>query len=138
MEFHISEQAGTDESKAIQDQLKIYNHENIAPDRHKDLVISFKNNEGKVIAGLVGSTNWGWLFIRLLWVDDSLRGQGIGKQMIMKSLEIAKSRDCHSAWIDTFNPIALQSYQKMGFVVFGQLENFPSGKNRYFLKKRIS
>lgn len=33
-----------------------------------EITISFKNSKGKVIAGLNGHSDWGWLFIKLLWV----------------------------------------------------------------------
>lgn len=137
MKFEMSELPGTPEAKIIQDRLKEHNHKNIAPDTHRDLVLFKKSDSGQVLAGLVGSTNWGWLYIRLLWVDDSLRGQGVGKSLIRTAEEIARSRRCNHSWIDTFNPVALRSYQELGYIVFGQMEDFPPGKVRYFLKKII-
>jgi hypothetical protein len=46
-------------------------------------------------------------------------------------------RGCHSAYIDTFNPVALRTYQGAGYVPFGALENFPGERSRTFLKKRL-
>ena len=42
----------------------------------------FVRDRESVVAGLVGETYCGWLFIRYLWVSDSLRGQGIGRKLM--------------------------------------------------------
>ena len=47
MKFEIKDQAGTEEAKEIQQELKEYNHENICPDQHRELVISIKDESGK-------------------------------------------------------------------------------------------
>ncbi|ASY69842.1 hypothetical protein SFHH103_02207 [Sinorhizobium fredii HH103] len=47
-------------------------------------------------------------------------------------------RGCHSAWIDTFNPAARRAYERQGYVPFGELPDFPKGRNRVFLKKALS
>jgi ribosomal protein S18 acetylase RimI-like enzyme len=47
----------------------------------------------------------------------------------------AKGRNCHAAYVDTFSFLALDFYQKLGYTIFGSLEDFPKGHTRYFLKK---
>jgi hypothetical protein len=49
----------------------------------------------------------------------------------------ADARGCHSAYIDTFSPVALRVYQRHGYVPFGHLENFPAGRTRTFLQKKL-
>jgi hypothetical protein len=46
-------------------------------------------------------------------------------------------RDCHSAWIDTLNPKALELYQRLGYEVFGELKDYPVGGSRFFLQKKL-
>lgn len=36
-----------------------------------------------------------------------------------------------------FNPDARRLYERLGFVVFGELVDFPAGHTRYFLQKRF-
>ena len=50
----------------------------------------------------------------------------------------AIARGCHGAWIDTFNPQALRAYQRQGYAIFGELPEFPIGRSRYFLQKKLS
>ena len=50
----------------------------------------------------------------------------------------AAQRGCQNAWIDTFNPDALRLYQRQGYTAFGQLDDFPAGRARTFLKKSLA
>ncbi len=49
----------------------------------------------------------------------------------------ARARSCHGAYIDTFNPIALKTYERAGYVPFGKLDDFPKGRSRTFLQKPL-
>jgi GNAT superfamily N-acetyltransferase len=90
-----------------------------------------------VVAGLVGETYCGWLFIRYLWVSDGLRGQGIGRKLMGGGEDRALERGCHSAWVDTFSFQAPGFYRKVGYEVFGELDWSPDYK-RFFLQKRLA
>ena len=49
----------------------------------------------------------------------------------------ARGRGCHGAYIDTFNPQALKTYQRAGYTIFGSLPDFPKGRTRSFLSKPL-
>lgn len=46
-------------------------------------------------------------------------------------------RGCQYAYLDTFSFQAPEFYQKRGYVIFGELPNFPEGHHRFFLKKEL-
>jgi signal transduction histidine kinase len=52
--------------------------------------------------------------------------------------EIAKERGYTHIILETFSFQALPFYQKLGFVVYGQLDDFPPGHTRYSLKKKLT
>jgi GNAT superfamily N-acetyltransferase len=89
-----------------------------------------------LVAGLIGTLSWGWLFIEALWVADALRGGGVGRTLMERAEDHAAAEGCHSAWLDTFQ--AREFYLALGYTPFGVLENYPPGQSRYFLKKRLS
>ena len=109
--------------------------------RNETITLSVNATDGQLVAGLVGSTSYGWLLIKMLWVADELRRQGYGRALVLNAFNHAKSLGCHSAWLDTSNRTAMQFYSALDFEVFSTLENSgvqaPLGHQRWFLKRHI-
>ncbi|MGC2619782.1 MAG: GNAT family N-acetyltransferase, partial [Acidobacteriaceae bacterium] len=103
------------------------------------LVISVSDHDsGEVIGGLWGSTSYGYLHIDMLIVPESLRGTGLGSRMMQQAEDEALRRGCHGSYLETFDFQARGFYERLGYKVFGQLEDTPPGHTRYFLKKSLS
>ena len=60
--------------------------------------------------------------IERIYVMKEMKGQGIGRFMIEKTIEIAKTNGFDYVWLSVWadNPAAIAFYQKMGFTVFGE------------------
>jgi GNAT superfamily N-acetyltransferase len=106
-------------------------------DNHQRLGIFIRDAEQKIVGGLLGDVYWGWLYIGILWIDEHLRGQGYGQQLLDLAEAEAVRRGCHSVHLDTMSFQARPFYEKNGYTVFGQLDNFPKGHTRYFMKKSL-
>jgi hypothetical protein len=48
----------------------------------------------------------------------------------------AVGRGCRHAYVETFGSQALDFYKKLGYEVFGTLDDFPRGEARFYLQKR--
>lgn len=118
-------------------ELKEFNESRAGASNYKPLALFLRDTENQVVGGLTGSTGRDWLEIDCLWVSEVARGQGYGTQLIQTAEKEAIARGCHHAFVDTFSFQALDFYQKLGYIVFGTLEDFPPGYSRYFLKKTI-
>lgn len=103
----------------------------------EDMNIFIKSDDGTIVGGLLGASWWGWLYISVVWVHDDLQGKGFGTQLMQMAEDEASKRKCHSVVLDTHDFQALPFYQKLGYVIFGELEDFPPGHFRYYLKKRL-
>mgnify|MGYP002725698582 CR=1 FL=1 len=68
-------------------------------------------------------------YIEGLFVDRSLRGQGIGKSLISLIIKEARMRKLESVWLKTENTNmpACQFYQNCGFRITGIKENLSQG-----------
>ncbi len=100
------------------------------------LVAEDKNN---LIGGVVASTSYGWLLVKILWVEEAYQGNGLGTSLMHQVETKAKEDGCHGAWLDTSNPKAMAFYTRLGYEVFGKLSNgdqhYPQNHNRWFMKK---
>jgi len=125
-----------DELGTIAGNLTAFNESDAGPAERLPLAIIVREGDA-IVGGISGYTGWGWLYVQLLWVDASQRGQGLAGRMLAAAEGEAKARGCHGAYIDTFNPVALSAYRRAGYVPFGSLADFPRGRTRTFLQKPL-
>jgi len=134
----ITDLADDNIRQAILAPLRAYNDSQAGPSQGRPLVIQVKDEMDATLGGVWGYTGYGWLFTQLLVVPDSLRGQGIGTQLMQLAETEAVTRGCHSAWLDTFEFQARGFYERLGYSCFGELPNYPVGFSRYFMKKGLT
>ncbi|WP_406734864.1 GNAT family N-acetyltransferase [Vibrio scophthalmi] len=96
-----------------------------------------QDEEGNLIAALTASLLWEWLYIDELWVDDSCRGTGMGKQLMAQAEEYARAQQLSGLWLWTQSWQAPMFYQSLGFEEFTRFDNFPTGHSRIGLRKTL-
>ena len=104
--------------------LKQYNDSKAGPSNHRPLVVTLKDDAGEIVGGLWGATGYGWLFVQLLLVPESARGQGMGTQLMAAAEAIA--RGCHDAWLNTHEFQARGFYERIGYSVFATPARLPA------------
>ena len=67
-----------------------------------------------------------------------MRGQGLGRQLLQRVDEVAQKRSCRAISVDTAGENNKLFYEKNGYQVFGQLEGYPQGFTKFYLKKEIA
>ena len=77
-------------------------------------------------------------FIGFYIVKKEFRGKGYGSELLKRAEEHAKSKGCRHVHLDTFGFQAKTFYEKLGYVDFGVLANYPSGQQRYFMTKSLA
>lgn len=114
-----------------------YNKQHAGDDKGKNLCFVIRGPAQDIIGGVIGSTYWNWLSVDLMWIEESYRGLGYGKRLLAKAEEEARKRGAKYAYLDTFSFQAPGFYENYGYEVFGELQNFPPGHQRYFMKKQL-
>ena len=137
MQLVIVEEPTPEDRAAIAAPLMAYNQEHGPEAGAKSLVLLLKDDEGRAIGGLWGKTVYDWMYVELLAVPDVLRGKGAGAALLKQAEAMAISRGCVGAWLDTFAFQARGFYEKLGYTIFGELNEHPKGSARYFLMKRF-
>ena len=133
----VTETPSPDDLEVIGGGLAAFNEADVGPADRKTLAVVVRDSSGSIAAGISGYTAWGWLYVQWLWVAEARRGEGLSGRMLAVAEEEARMRGCHAAYIDTFSPVALKTYQRAGYVPFGALDDFPRGRARTFLQKRL-
>ena len=93
----------------------------------------------KLVGGLIGYIDWGlWFYIDTIWVDADYRNEGIGQYLVTCAEQKAQNKGIKRARLCTFDFQALLFYRKLGYTVYGKLEDFPEDHTLYYLKKLLS
>ena len=123
--------------KAIQDALVAFNRSKTTLRDYRDVAVLIRDEAGATIGGLSGYTSYRWMFVELLFVPEHLRGQDIGTQLMAQAEAHARSLGLVGIWLDTFSFQARPFYEKLGYSIFGTIEDYPPGGARYFLSKTL-
>lgn len=123
------------DSDLIEDGINEYNM-NVTGDRNYHPVKIFLRDEhGKIHGGLTAHIWGGWMYIDFVWLDESLRGQDYGTQLVQMAEDEARAHGCYNVYLNTFSFQARPFYEKLGYEVYGQLDNFPPGETHFYLRK---
>ncbi len=141
LQFVVTDEGDEVHRALIRKQLKSYNDTVSPPHRESrrsgtdPLDVFIRDESGQLIGGLVGSTHWGWFLIEDVWVAEALRRQGLGRRLMNMAEQEARQRGCKHAWLRTFSFQSRGFYEKLGFRVVGQLDDYPPGQTFYWMQK---
>lgn len=125
-------------ARAVVKGLVAHNTAKAGKSRWKRFAVSVRDDAGAIKGGVVGYTMWNWCFIELVWLDEALRGTGLGTELMAKAEAVATKRGARHVYLDTFSFQGDGFYQKLGYEVFGELGDFPPGHRRIWLKKDLA
>ena len=116
-----------------------FNRTQTGAEAPRPLLVLLKHPDtGEVLGGLSARTGLEWLYIELLYIPNDLRGAGLGAELMRRAETEAAQRGCSGVWVDTYSFQARGFYEKLGYKVFGILEDYPPGQSRIFLQKRLA
>ncbi len=72
--------------------------------------------DGEIKAGLIGANKYTSAFVDTLWVDKSLRAQGLGRALLKKAEDYAAQNRCTVIFLNTLTPANVHFYEKSGYV----------------------
>lgn len=147
MKTRLTHAPTPEDLEEIKSGLRRFNSNFIPKPTFRELGVFVEDGHGKKQAGIVAETVGNWMYIQMLWVDESLRGKDVGTQLITEAEEEAKARGCRYALVDTFSFQARPFYERMGYNMQMALEDYiadsrapqeaPSTHTRFFLTKSL-
>jgi ribosomal protein S18 acetylase RimI-like enzyme len=121
----------------VRDRLDLHNVGATGQSEYYAVTILLRDRNDEVLGGLLGSIWGGWLHVQFLWIAGPLRGRGHGRRLMEAAEGLATERGCAQAHLETSSFQAPAFYAKLGYEVFGTLEDFPPGHTKYFMRKRL-
>jgi GNAT superfamily N-acetyltransferase len=103
----------------------------------RELGIFVRDDEGQIVAGVSG-TLWGACFqVHVLWVEDPLRGRGLGRELMVAAEAEARRRGCRLVMGFTYDVLVADFYDRLGYRTVGAIEDCPSGTTARWYRKDL-
>jgi GNAT superfamily N-acetyltransferase len=137
-EIIVTDAADDASIRIIGNGLNHFNDNHVGYGDRQPLAVLVRDPEsGEVVGGASGRTSLGLLFLDLFHLPETLRGQGIGTEVLRRFEEEGRRRGCRSAVVYTISFQAPQFYERNGWVRFGEVPCDPPGASRVFLSKAL-
>jgi GNAT superfamily N-acetyltransferase len=125
------------DSQHVHDGLSLYNVGRTGQDFWRPVKLFVRDSTGLIRGGLLGDIWGGWLEVKILWLEESLRGTGLGRRLIEAAEAEARAAGCRYARLDSHSFQAPDFYRKLGYEEFARLKDSPLGHEQIFLWKRL-
>jgi GNAT superfamily N-acetyltransferase len=123
---------------AIINGLRVYNESMAGDARYALFAVLLRDPESQdTVGGLWGHFGFDWLFVELLFVPENLRGNDLGSRLMREAELAAVEKGCVGVRLDTLGFQARAFYEKLGYEVFGVLDDHPRGSQRFSLRKLV-
>jgi ribosomal protein S18 acetylase RimI-like enzyme len=97
----------------------------------------FAVDNGVLCGGCYGATWGGTCDLEGLWVDPSLRGRGLGSQLLAAAETEAAARGCRQVVLFTHQNQAPGFYERRGYRVVGRVDDYPTGTPALWFRKGL-
>ena len=136
--YTVSGCNGSDKAFLV-DKLVDYNLSQVPATQEEnfiDLSRKVLSEDGKILAGIIVRMYcWRCIYIDTFWIDESMRGEGLGTLLLEEVERVAKENGSHLIHLDTFDFQAKDFYLAHGYSVFGVFYSSRRRHTRYFMSK---
>ena len=133
---------------ALTDHLVEYNRQHSAAVRERFEPANLKSEPvqvfalgpgGEMLGGCTGRVErvWRWLTIDTMWVDEGVRGRGLGAALLRAIEDEGRQLGCEWADVTTFDFQAPDFYRKAGYEEYGVKRDYPPGHTNFFFRKDL-
>lgn len=122
----------------LRNMLRKYNGQKFEPANQTDFAIYIKNDSEDVIGGISGEIFGNWMDIDYLVVHESLRRNGLGRELLQKAEDLAIRSNCKNIFLNTFDFQGKDFYPKFGFKEVYVKRQYPLTGTQHFFVKKLS
>ena len=141
MDIRFGEDKGFQE--LLEDKIKTFNnqtspyHKKVRGDREIEYIQIEERQNDEFLGGLTARIYWRCMYIDDFYVESSCRGQGLGREILSKAIEVAEDRQCRFIVLTTYSFQAKDFYEKYGFHIIGEIKDYPPGSSYYTMRKDL-
>jgi GNAT superfamily N-acetyltransferase len=120
---------------AIRDGVILHGRQQTQGSDAQDIALALHDDEGQLLAGGWGRTEFQRLYVNYLWVRPEHRGSGLGGDTLRRLEAQALRRGCLDALIETLSDDVAALYEHLGYACIAHVHDFVPGFTRHTLLK---
>ena len=101
----------------------------------QEFAIFARGADGRVVAGISALVWGGYCELQAMWVEESLRGRGLGHALMSGAETEARRRGCTLVVFHAYDLLARGLYERLGYETVGIIENCPAGSSARWYRK---
>jgi len=95
------------------------------------------DSSGELVGGFRGDVFFNWLWVHVLFVEEGVRGKGLGRRMLSKGEALGKQSGATRARLDTFEWQAPEFYRQNGYEEILVIPNYFRGQASHLFMKEL-
>ena len=136
MDFHVEDHPDPRDVEFLETQIRSEASAAMGLGDEAELAI-FVREAGTIVAGIAGWT-WGTCCeLQSLWVAPNHSGRWLGSRLLAAAEAEAAARGCTQTVHFTYDFQARPLYERAGYELVGRVEDFPSGTDVLWYRKRL-
>ena len=120
------------DNRYIHQQLRQYNRQFMRD--FKDYSFHIKQG-GQIVAGIVAASTMDTLEVEFLFVEESCRGQGLGRMLLEQAENLSRQDGCKRVLLNTYSFQAPGFYRRMGYELLAQQNPCFGEYSQYYFTK---
>lgn len=102
-------------------------------------VAAYAYADGRLVGGCTANTVdvWRWLTIDTMWVEESARRSGVGRELLAAVEREAQARGCRWSKLNTWDFQSPGFYERCGYVEYGREVDYPPGHVNVLMRKEL-
>ncbi|WP_271007733.1 GNAT family N-acetyltransferase [Paucibacter sp. B51] len=121
--------------QALRERVRLFGRQQTQGSDAQDIACARFDEQGELLVGASGRTEFQRLYVDYLWVREDLRGQGLGSACLRQIEAQALRRGCVDALIETLSDETAALYEHLGYVCISHVHDFVPGFTRHTLLK---
>lgn len=126
-----------EELATLDDRLYAFNASAIGRDDAQPVAFTVADEAGEIIAAATGHSWAGTAELKLLWVAQTCRGQGLGTALLEAFIDEARLRAARRIWVSSHGFQAPALYERAGFIRMATFADWPEGHTNIVLCKTL-
>jgi len=124
-----------DENDWIRTQIGLWNIRVTGFEDYAPANFIIRDSEDRISGAILAYVWARWLHVDVLWLQNDIRRQGWGTRLLESAHQVGREKGAEAAWLDTFSWQARPFYERFGYEAVFEVQDFPPGHSRIFMRK---